>query len=85
MRRLILTSLLGGLVVAAPGTLRAQTVTPLSASSTPSTVSTPSTPSGAQAYTQAPASAAPADDAESSRSLFEPSSKQFQIGGRFSS
>src|SRR5215204_742658 len=77
MRRFAITTivLLG---VAAPRILYAQTAPP--AAATPAQAAQPA----AQPTAQQPAAPAPSDASDVSRSLFEPTTREFFVGGRFS-
>ena len=81
MRRFAITTiaLLG---LAAPGTALAQGAAQPPA---PLKTQTPATQTPAAQTPAQPAAPAPADAADASRSLFEPTSREFFIGGRFTS
>ena len=74
MRRTVLLSLVTGLCLAGAAAARAQTPPPKPAP--------PTTPTSAP---QAQAPATPAADPDADRSLFEPTWREFHIGGRFNS
>jgi MtrB/PioB family decaheme-associated outer membrane protein len=76
MRILALIPLVGGLVLAAPVAARAQATQP------PASASTTAQPPATQPPAQP---AAPAAAADTGRSLFEPTWRQFEVGGRFTS